>query len=121
MNADLVRAISEKRLIEFVYKVGRTRVVEPHDTAWATRSSSLAFQITGDSRAARIGWKFFDTALMHQIRVLEQTFAGSRHHTQRHGEWDRLFARSRRSLGRSPGSPFVPNPFGRAWAIDCMQ
>jgi len=32
VNDDLVRAIVDKRLVEFVYKTGRTRLVEPHDS-----------------------------------------------------------------------------------------
>src|SRR5436190_9432358 len=31
MNRDLVRAIQDKRLIEFVYRIGPSRIVEPHD------------------------------------------------------------------------------------------
>ena len=31
MNTDLVRAIREKRLIEFTYKSGGVRIAEPHD------------------------------------------------------------------------------------------
>ena len=96
VNTDLVRAINEKRLIEFTYKTGRTRVVEPHD--YGTRNDTellLAFQISGDSRSgAAEGWKSFDITQMRQLRVLDETFAGSRaDDAQRHGGRDRLFAR----------------------------
>jgi hypothetical protein len=32
LNSDLLRAIADKRLVEFVYKTGQTRLAEPHDT-----------------------------------------------------------------------------------------
>jgi len=31
VNDELVHAIGGKYLVEFVYKAGRTRIVEPHD------------------------------------------------------------------------------------------
>jgi hypothetical protein len=98
MNQDLVRAIVDKRLIEFVYKVGRARIVEPHD--YGIRSGVeylLAYQISGESRSgAPHGWKQFDIAGMRQLRVLERRFAGTRADTaQRHRTWDTLFARVR--------------------------
>jgi predicted DNA-binding transcriptional regulator YafY len=96
MNTDLVRAISEKRSIEFVYKAGRTRIVEPHDYGLRGQTELLlAFQLSGESRSgAAQGWKLFDVAQIHQLRVLERRFAGSRaDHSQHHGSWDTLFAR----------------------------
>jgi predicted DNA-binding transcriptional regulator YafY len=96
MNADLVRAISEKRLIEFVYRAGRTRIVEPHDYGLLGEAELLlAFQLSGESRSGAVqGWKHFDVAQIRQLRVLERRFAGSRaDHSQHHRSWDRLFAR----------------------------
>ena len=78
MNADLVRAISEKRLVEFVYKAGRTRLVEPHD--YGLRGAAellLGFQLGGESRTGTAhGWKHFDVAQIHQFRVLDRRFDG---------------------------------------------
>ena len=96
MNNDLVRAITEKRLIEFVYKVGRTRIVEPHD--YGVRrgvESLLGFQLSGGSQSgAPHGWKRFDVAQIRQLRVLERQFAGTRADSaQHHRTWDTLFAR----------------------------
>src|SRR5206468_2741566 len=59
IHRDLVRAIGDKCLVEFVYKRGRSRIVEPHD--YGIRhgvESLLGFQIGGESqsRASR-GWK----------------------------------------------------------------
>jgi hypothetical protein len=91
-----MRAIAEKRLVEFVYKEGRTRIVEPHD--YGIRSgveTLLGYQISGESRSrAPHGWKDFDVGGLHQLRVLERRFAGSRaDSSQHHRTWDTLFAR----------------------------
>src|SRR4051812_12475018 len=52
MNRDLVQAIADKRLIEFIYRIGQIRVVEPHD--YGVRHGVerlLGFQISGASRS----------------------------------------------------------------------
>ena len=96
MNDDLVRAIVDKRLVEFVYKVGRTRIVEPHD--YGVRRGVeclLGYQISGESQSgAPHGWKQFDLDQIRQLCVLERRFAGTRaDRAQHHRAWDRLFAR----------------------------
>jgi hypothetical protein len=96
MNQDLVRAIADKRLVEFTYKTGRTRTVEPHD--YDIRhgvESLLGFQIGGESRSgAPQGWKQFDVDQVRDLRVSERRFAGSRaDREQHHRTWDVLFAR----------------------------
>ena len=96
MNDDLVRAIADKRLIEFIYKTGRTRIVEPHD--YGIRHGVerlLGFQVSGESRSgAPHGWKEYDIEGMHQLRVLKRRFASTRADSaQHHRTWDILFAR----------------------------
>jgi hypothetical protein len=96
VNSDLILAITEKRLIEFLYKAGRTRIAEPHDYGISGGVEKLlAYQISGASRSgAPHGWKHFDVAEMTQVRVLDRRFPGSRADSgQHHGEWDTLFAR----------------------------
>ena len=96
MNEDLVRAIVDKCLVEFVYKTGRTRIVEPHDYGIHRGIESLfGFQISGESQSgAARGWKQFEVAQMYQLRVLERRFAGTRADSaQHHRTWDTLFAR----------------------------
>jgi hypothetical protein len=96
VNNDLVRAIAEKRLVEFVYRTGRPRIVEPHDYGIRHGAEQLfGFQISGESRSgAPHGWKHFEIDLMHQLRVLERRFAGTRADgAQQHRLWDTLFAR----------------------------
>ena len=96
VNSQLVSAITEKRLIEFMYKGGRPRIVEPHD--YGVRGGIekiLAYQISGESRSgAPHGWKWFEVENMRQLRALDRHFPGSRADSdQQHFEWDTLFAR----------------------------
>jgi predicted DNA-binding transcriptional regulator YafY len=96
MNGDLVRAITDKRLIEFVYKVGRTRIVEPHE--YGVRRGVeylLGYQISGETRSGvSHGWKWFDVVHIRHLRVLERRFAGTRADSaQHHRTWDTVFAR----------------------------
>jgi hypothetical protein len=96
MNHDLMRAIADKRLVEFVYKTGRARLVEPHD--YGIRKGAeclLGYQISGESRSGTPhGWKQFELERMGEVRVLERRFAGTRAGAaQHHRAWDTLFAR----------------------------
>jgi hypothetical protein len=96
VNLQLVAAIKEKRLIEFVYKGGRPRIVEPHD--YGIRGGVekiLAYQTSGESRSGNPhGWKWFEVENMRQLTVLDRQFAGTRADSnQNHFEWDTLFAR----------------------------
>jgi predicted DNA-binding transcriptional regulator YafY len=96
MDERLVRAIVEKRVIEFTYKSGGPRVVEPHD--YGVRGSDeqlLGYQLGGYSRS-RVphGWRVFEVADIFNLRLLDRNFPGSRSDSsQLHREWDRLFAR----------------------------
>ena len=97
VNADLVRAIRERRLIELVYKGGALRVAEPHD--YGVRhgvESLLAYQVRGTSRSgAAQGWKWFALSEVNTLRVLDRRFDGTRvdDAQQQHADWDMLFAR----------------------------
>jgi hypothetical protein len=96
VNDELVRAIVGRYLIEFIYKAGGVRIVEPHD--YGIRHDGeclLGFQVSGESRSrAPHGWKQFDVAQIRQLRVLDRQFAGTRADSaQHHRTWDRLFAR----------------------------
>jgi hypothetical protein len=96
VNSQLVSAINEKRLIEFIYKDGQGRVVEPHD--YGIRggvAKILAYQVGGASRSGTPhGWKWYDVDGMRQLTALERHFPGSRvDSNQHHFEWDVLFAR----------------------------
>jgi len=96
VNDDLVRAIVDRYLVEFVYKTGRTRIVEPHDYGIRRGVECLlAFQISGESQSgASNGWKQFDVDHIRHLRVLARRFAGTRADSaQQHRTWDALFAR----------------------------
>ena len=96
MNQDLVRAISGKHLIEFVYKTGGSRIAEPHDYGISKGVECLlAYQISGESSShSPHGWKRLAVDDIHQLRVLDRTFRGTRADaSQHHRDWDLLFAR----------------------------
>jgi hypothetical protein len=96
MNTELVRAINERRLIEFVYKGGRPRIAEPHDYGiLGGVESLLAYQVSGESRSGTPhSWKHIKIEDMSQLRVLDRKFSGSRGDSrQHHLKWDKLFAR----------------------------
>ena len=96
VNHDLVHAIEEKRLIEFVYKVGQPRIAEPHD--YGIRNGVerlLVFQRSGDSASGSPrSWKELEVDALQQLRLLDQRFPGTRANAkQRHRAWDTLFGR----------------------------
>ncbi len=53
MNDDLVHAIGGKHLVEFVYKAGRTRIVEPHDYGIRRGVGLSVFRLAVRVKAAR--------------------------------------------------------------------
>ncbi len=89
----LLTAIGQKRLIGLRFK-GSVRVAEPHDYGIRDgRETLLAYQLEPVER-------------MSDLRVLEQTFPGSRSAPSgKHHKWDRLFARVGASSEKWPGSP----------------
>jgi hypothetical protein len=96
IHDDLIRAINEKRVIEFVYKTPGPRLVEPHDYGVKKGIDRLlVFQIGGASRSgAPHGWKELDVEDIRDFKLLERRFPGSRADAQQHhGVWDVLFAR----------------------------
>jgi predicted DNA-binding transcriptional regulator YafY len=96
VNADLIRAIVDRYLVEFVYNTGGSRIVEPHDYGIQRGVESLlGFQLGGESRSGMAsGWKHFKVARIRQLRVLDRHFAGTRADSaQHHRTWDTLFAR----------------------------
>lgn len=101
INHQLVAAITGKRLVELVYKRTRERVVEPHDYGIQHGIARLfAFQTRGYSHSGKTpGWRWFDVDDITRLRVLDETFPGSRADaSQHHAAWDQLFARVSDSL-----------------------
>lgn len=96
LHDDLLRAIDGRRLIEFAYRAGPSRIAEPHDYGVSHGVGYLlGYQISGASRSgAPHGWKRFEVAQMGNLQLLERRFPGSRADaSQHHTAWDVLFAR----------------------------
>jgi hypothetical protein len=96
IHDDLVRAINDKRVIEFVYKTPGPRVAEPHDYGVKKGVDTLlAYQLGGATRSGSPhGWKYIEVGAVRDFKVLERRFPGSRADAQQHhGVWDVLFAR----------------------------
>ena len=95
MNTDLVRAIREKRLIEFTYKSSASESRSRMTTASRTASSAFwPFSCSESRTRTERGWRDLHLADIRSLRVLEQRFAGSRGDSnQKHRTWDVLFAR----------------------------
>jgi tRNA(adenine34) deaminase len=90
-------AIAGKRLVEVRYD-GNLRLAEPHD--YGIRNgvpTLLAYQLRvleGPKKDAVPGWRWLDLAKIEDCIVSDVTFPGSRGDaSQRHHEWDELFAR----------------------------
>jgi hypothetical protein len=96
-DAELRRAIAEKRLIQLSYK-GKLRVVEPHDYGVYKGVARLfVYQVKGASttqgREGR-GWKLLDADKIAGCVVLDETFSGSRgDYYDQHLPWDIVYAR----------------------------
>lgn len=91
----LCEAIRNKRLIEFEYQRLK-RVAEPHDYGIQNGIQKLlVYQMRGESRSGRIpDWRLVVVSSMKGLRILDQTFRGSRAKTvDDHKKWDQVFAR----------------------------
>ena len=91
----ILTAIHEKRLLRFAY-LDKIRIVEPHDYGIQKGTVNLfAYQIAGESGSSRLpDWRKFAVKNISRLELLEKPFAGSRSvPSQRHQEWDVLFAR----------------------------
>jgi hypothetical protein len=91
----ILTAIHDKRLLRFLYK-GEPRIVEPQDYGIQNNVVNLfTYQIGGQSSSGSLpDWRKFAVQSMARLELLERTFPGSRAvPSQRHQEWDKLFAR----------------------------
>jgi malate/lactate dehydrogenase len=95
VHGRILTAIHEKRLLRFLYK-DQLRVAEPQDYGIQKNTAHLfTYQIGGESGSGSLpDWRKFAVQGMSKVELLEQTFPGSRAvPSQRHQEWDVLFAR----------------------------
>lgn len=88
------QAIKERRLLWLHYK-DRERVVEPHDYGIHNGLAKLlAYQIGGSSSEKLPNWRWVETRLISDIRLLPETFPGGRPAPSgKHHRWDKLFVR----------------------------
>jgi predicted DNA-binding transcriptional regulator YafY len=91
----ILTAIHEKRLLRFSYH-DKPRIVEPQDYGIQKGIVNLfTYQTAGESSSSRLpDWRKFAVQGMSDVELLDQNFPGSRSvPSQRHQEWDVLFAR----------------------------
>lgn len=94
MESTILKAIEEKRLIEFVYN-GLHRVGEPHVFGVTNGSKQLlVYQTGGQSSNGGIpNWRRFDLSQISHLVVLPQSFPGRRLiPSGRHSSWDQRIA-----------------------------
>jgi hypothetical protein len=92
---ELLRAaIEQRRLIQFRYR-DQERIVEPHDYGIHKGSRKLlGYQVAGSSRGPLPNWRWWDTALIADLSLLDRTFPGGRPTPSgHHHKWDQLFIR----------------------------
>lgn len=89
-------AIEQQRLLRLRYK-DKERVVEPHDYGVHNGVVKLfGYQVGGSSSQKLPNWRWMETALISEIQLLSQTFAGGRPISSgKHHQWDELFVRVR--------------------------
>ena len=82
-------------MLRFTYH-GKERIVEPHDYGIQKGTVNLfTFQTAGESSSSRLpDWRKFAVLSISRLELLDETFPGSRSvPSQKHQEWDVLFAR----------------------------
>ena len=95
VHEHILTAIHERRLLRFTY-LDKVRIVEPHDYGIQKETVNLfSYQIAGESGSSRLpDWRKFAVSRISRLELLEKAFPGSRAvPSQRHQEWDVLFAR----------------------------
>jgi predicted DNA-binding transcriptional regulator YafY len=91
----ILTAIHEKRLLRFSYH-DKPRIVEPQDYGIQKGIVNLfTYQTAGQSSSSRLpDWRKFAVQRMSSVELLDQSFPGGRSvPSQKHQEWDVLFAR----------------------------
>jgi hypothetical protein len=91
----ILTAIHERHLLRFSYH-GQERIVEPQDYGIQKNVVNLfTYQVGGQSSSSRLpDWRKFAVLGMSSVELLDETFPGSRSvPSQKHQEWDVLFAR----------------------------
>jgi hypothetical protein len=76
----ICQAISEKKVIQFLYDDKRLRKVEPFCCGISTQNNYVlrCFQTGGYSSSRKFGWKMFDLMEMSKLEILDNKFDGNR-------------------------------------------
>ncbi len=93
MNQQIVKAIREKKVIEFDYQ-GYHRVAEPHVYGQNHGVDQLlVFQIGGGSSSGNLpDWRRVDIHEMTNLLITEKTFHGARPNVSgKHSTWDSTY------------------------------
>ncbi len=79
MNAKLVEAIRNKRIIMFTYK-GKERIVEPHAYGTGHHHEDIlkGYQTAGKSDDPVPGWATFPVSQMLELKITKSNFEGPR-------------------------------------------
>ena len=87
-------AIEQRRLIRLLYR-NKDRIVEPHDYGVHNGVVKLlGYQVGGASSGKLPNWRWMETDLISDIRLLDRTFPGGRPAPSgKHHQWDKLFIR----------------------------
>ena len=95
-------AIEQTRLLRLRYG-GKDRIVEPHDYGVHNGVIKLlAYQVGGASSGRLPNWRWMETNLITDARLLDQTFPGGRGaESGKHHNWDKLFVRVKPAQPRS--------------------
>lgn len=91
----ILTAIHARRVLRFKYH-DKDRIVEPQDYGIQKGTAYLfTYQIAGESSSSRLpDWRKFAVLSMSSVELLDESFPGSRSvPSQKHQEWDALFAR----------------------------
>lgn len=92
MDALIRQAISDKRIVEFMYK-GYPRIVELH--IYGRKGGVLqvlAYQIGGGSSKGGLPeWRRFDLPEMRNLRLNVALFPGQREYHAAHSSWDEKY------------------------------
>ena len=92
MDQIIRTAISQKKLLGFVYEA-RPRIVEPHIYGKKDgRYGILAYQVDGESSGKLPDWRrMYLKKISGDITILDKTFLGKRPTAGKHSEWDEIY------------------------------
>ena len=93
MDEIILKAIKEKKLIEFVYH-GYIRIAEPHIYGMLNgKEQILIFQIGGQSSTGNLpNWRRVQIDQISKLRMLDENFAGKRENPSgEHSVWDKYY------------------------------